>query len=96
MKIGILGDIHANSDALTVVVDALKRENVDVWVQVGDIVGYGPEPSVCIDIVRELGCFTCLGNHDAAVLGRGALLVVEENGDPCDSPQARVGGVFSP
>ena len=70
MKIGILGDIHANLDALTVVVDALKEENVDAWVQVGDIVGYGPEPSACIDIVRELGCVTCLGNHDAAVLGR--------------------------
>ena len=70
MKIGILGDIHGNLDALTAVVEALQRENVDAWVQVGDIVGYGPEPSACIDLVRELGCATCLGNHDAAVLGR--------------------------
>lgn len=70
MKIGILGDIHGNADALRAVVAALQRERVDVWVQVGDIVGYGPEPSACIDIVRELGCVTCLGNHDAAVLGR--------------------------
>ena len=70
MKIGILGDIHANAEALRAVVEALRREAVDQWVQVGDIVGYGPEPSACIDIVRELGCITCLGNHDAAVLGR--------------------------
>ena len=69
MRIGILGDIHANVEALSAVVDALRRERVDTWVQVGDIVGYGPEPSACIDIVRELGCITCLGNHDAAVLG---------------------------
>lgn len=69
MRIGILGDIHANAEALRAVVDALRRERVDTWVQVGDIVGYGPEPSVCIDLVRELGCITCLGNHDAAVLG---------------------------
>jgi len=69
MRIGILGDIHANLEALNAVVDALRRERVDTWVQVGDIVGYGPEPSACIDIVRELGCITCLGNHDAAVLG---------------------------
>jgi diadenosine tetraphosphatase ApaH/serine/threonine PP2A family protein phosphatase len=69
MKIGILGDIHANTEALRAVVDALRREQVETWVQVGDIVGYGPEPSECIDIVRELGCITCLGNHDAAVLG---------------------------
>lgn len=70
MKIGILGDIHSNLDALQAAVEALRRENVDAWVQVGDIVGYGPEPSACIDLVRELGCVTCLGNHDAAVLGR--------------------------
>lgn len=69
MRIGILGDIHGNAEALRAVVAALRREEVDTWVQVGDIVGYGPEPSVCIDIVRELGCITCLGNHDAAVLG---------------------------
>jgi diadenosine tetraphosphatase ApaH/serine/threonine PP2A family protein phosphatase len=69
MRIGILGDIHGNAEALRAVVGALRRENVDTWVQVGDIVGYGPEPSVCIDMVRELGCHTCLGNHDAAVLG---------------------------
>lgn len=70
MRIGILGDIHANAEALRAVVAALRAEGVDQWVQVGDIVGYGPEPSVCIDIVRELGCITCLGNHDAAVLDR--------------------------
>jgi diadenosine tetraphosphatase ApaH/serine/threonine PP2A family protein phosphatase len=70
MRIGILGDIHGNAEALRAVVAALRREGVDQWVQVGDIVGYGPEPSVCIDIVRELGCATCLGNHDAAVLDR--------------------------
>lgn len=69
MRIGILGDIHGNAEALRAVVGALRREGVDTWVQVGDIVGYGPEPSLCIDLVRELGCITCLGNHDAAVLG---------------------------
>ncbi|HEX5054606.1 MAG TPA: metallophosphoesterase [Planctomycetota bacterium] len=68
MRIGILGDIHANTEALQAVVAALRSDGVDTWVQVGDIVGYGPEPSECIDLVRELGCVTCLGNHDAAVL----------------------------
>lgn len=69
MRIGILGDIHGNAEALRAVIAALRSDGVDAWVQVGDIVGYGPEPSTCIDIVRELRCITCLGNHDAAVLG---------------------------
>jgi predicted phosphodiesterase len=69
MRIGVLGDIHGNAEALRAVIAAMRRDGVDTWVQVGDIVGYGPEPSTCIDLVRELGCITCLGNHDAAVLG---------------------------
>jgi predicted phosphodiesterase len=68
MRIGILGDIHGNLEALQAVVEAMRRERIDEWVQVGDIVGYGPEPSACIDLVRELGCTVCMGNHDAAVL----------------------------
>ncbi len=69
MRIGILGDIHGNLEALNAVVEAAANERIDEWVQVGDIVGYGPEPSACIDIVRRLNCIVCLGNHDAAVLG---------------------------
>ena len=42
MRIGILGDIHANFEALTAVVDALRADRVDTYVQVGDIVGYCP------------------------------------------------------
>jgi diadenosine tetraphosphatase ApaH/serine/threonine PP2A family protein phosphatase len=69
MRIGILGDIHSNLDALRAVVSALKDRSIDHWVQVGDIVGYGAEPVECIQLVRELGCTVCLGNHDAAVVG---------------------------
>ncbi len=69
MRIGILGDVHANLEALRAVVRALQGECVDAWVQVGDLVGYGPQPSECIDLVRELGCSVCLGNHDAAAVG---------------------------
>ncbi|MCA8951391.1 MAG: metallophosphoesterase family protein [Planctomycetes bacterium] len=68
MRIGILGDIHGSVEALEAVVAALRDDGVDLFVQVGDIVGYGPQPSRCIEIVRELGSVVCLGNHDAAVL----------------------------
>ena len=71
MRIGVLGDIHSNLEALTAVVDRMRSdENVDEWVQVGDIVGYGADPIPCIDLVRELKCTVSIGNHDAAVVGR--------------------------
>lgn len=69
MRIGILGDVHSNLEALTAVVERLKDEPIDHWVQVGDIVGYGADPGPCIELVRSLGCTVCLGNHDAAVVG---------------------------
>ena len=69
MRIGILGDIHANKEALTTTLEAMREEDVDHWVQVGDIVGYGAEPKECLAIMRELGCTVCIGNHDAAVVG---------------------------
>ena len=69
MRIGILGDVHSNLEALTAAVDRLREQRIDHWVQVGDIVGYGADPIACIELVRALGCTVCLGNHDAAVVG---------------------------
>lgn len=69
MRIGILGDVHSNIEALTAVVEAMRPLGIDHWLQVGDVVGYGPDPRPCIDLIRELGCTVCLGNHDAAVVG---------------------------
>ncbi len=69
MRIGILGDVHSNLEALTTVVEALQSERIDHWVQVGDIVGYGADPVPCMTLLRELECTVCIGNHDAAVVG---------------------------
>ncbi len=38
MRIGILGDIHGNQEALTSTIEAMQDLAVDHWVQVGDIV----------------------------------------------------------
>lgn len=70
MRIAILGDVHSNIEALDAVVAELGKDNIDHWVQVGDIVGYGPDPIACIERIRELGCVVSIGNHDAAVIGQ--------------------------
>jgi diadenosine tetraphosphatase ApaH/serine/threonine PP2A family protein phosphatase len=69
MRIAILGDVHSNIEALDAVVGELRDQGIDHWVQVGDVVGYGPDPIACIERIRELGCVVCVGNHDAAVIG---------------------------
>ena len=70
MKYAILGDVHANLDALETVVQAIRKEKVDAYFCVGDLVGYGSQPSECIKIIRELKCETVAGNHDHATVGK--------------------------
>ena len=70
MRIGIFSDVHANLEAMSAVMDAYSREDIDVYYCLGDIVGYGGSPNDCADIVREVAEVTILGNHDAAVAGR--------------------------
>ena len=66
----IISDIHGNQEALEAVLRAISAKGVDeVWC-LGDIVGYGPNPLECIDLVRR-NCSLCLmGNHDWAVLNK--------------------------
>jgi diadenosine tetraphosphatase ApaH/serine/threonine PP2A family protein phosphatase len=70
MRIGIFSDVHANIEALSAVVEALRRESPDVMYCLGDVVGYGASPNECADLVRSVAKVTILGNHDAAVAGR--------------------------
>ncbi len=67
MKLGILADIHSNLEALRCALDALK--DVREFICPGDIVGYGPNPNECIEIIRGLSCKTVAGNHDLACAG---------------------------
>jgi predicted phosphodiesterase len=70
MRLAIISDIHANLEALTTVIDSLKKHNIDKYVCLGDVVGYGASPDECCDIIRPLAKWICIGNHDAAVCGR--------------------------
>ncbi|MFO0626311.1 MAG: metallophosphoesterase family protein [Polyangiales bacterium] len=70
MRLGIFSDVHANIEALSAVLEALRRDPPDVYYCLGDVVGYGASPDECATLVRETAAVTILGNHDAAVAGR--------------------------
>ncbi len=72
MRYAILGDIHANYDALSTVLDHVdgQEEPVDKIVQLGDIVGYGAEPVRCLETVQEREIEVVAGNHDWAAIER--------------------------
>ncbi len=65
MKYAILSDIHANLEALEVVLAKCRDEKVDQYVCLGDIVGYNANPAECMEMVGNLDLVACVkGNHD--------------------------------
>src|SRR5919206_3470745 len=71
-KILVLSDVHANLVALQQVLGAAG--DVDAVWSLGDIVGYGPRPRECVDLIRVC-CpdVSLIGNHDAACIGELSL-----------------------
>ena len=68
MPILVISDIHANLNALESVLQ--DAGTVDQVFCLGDLVGYGPDPNECVQLIRSLPNLVCLmGNHDAAILG---------------------------
>ncbi|MEJ2485493.1 MAG: metallophosphoesterase family protein [Anaerolineales bacterium] len=69
MSILVISDIHANLSALQEVLQAAGKVDA-VWC-LGDVIGYGPKPNECIELIREQPGIVCLlGNHDAACIGQ--------------------------
>ncbi len=67
MRLAVFSDIHGNIEALQAVVTDFQTQRIDRFVCLGDLIGYGPNPNECIDLVRSLpNAVIILGNHDAA------------------------------
>ncbi len=70
MKRAILSDIHSNLEALQAVLKDITDQGVEEIYCLGDLVGYGPNPVECVDIImdepRQKVCI--MGNHDQAAL----------------------------
>ncbi|MDQ2817824.1 MAG: metallophosphatase family protein [Candidatus Eremiobacteraeota bacterium] len=68
MRYGIISDVHSNVDALQAVLSEIDAWNAQVLVCLGDIVGYGPDPNECCDLLRDRRVLAILGNHDEAAV----------------------------
>jgi diadenosine tetraphosphatase ApaH/serine/threonine PP2A family protein phosphatase len=68
--IALLADIHANRQAFEACLADARAHGADEFVLLGDIVGYGADPSWCVETAMELagaGAVAVKGNHDSAV-----------------------------
>jgi predicted phosphodiesterase len=64
MKYAVIADIHANLEALEVVLEDSRSQKCTHYCCVGDVVGYNANPKECLDIVRDMGMPCVKGNHD--------------------------------
>lgn len=64
----LISDIHGNLPALDAVLRDIASRHVDDIACLGDIVGYGPDPEACIDVVMARARWSLMGNHDDALL----------------------------
>jgi diadenosine tetraphosphatase ApaH/serine/threonine PP2A family protein phosphatase len=70
MRYAVLADIHSNFEALTAVLEALASERIDRTLCLGDVMGYGADPTACVERLQACDAVVVGGNHDAACVGK--------------------------
>jgi len=83
MKIVVLGDIHGNLPALEACFEQAEQEGYDWMVHTGDVVGYGPFPTECVQFVHQRNIAGVRGNFDDGV-GAGIDLGGADDEDPVE------------
>jgi len=71
MLIALLTDIHGNREAFDACRMEARRLGAEKFVYLGDLVGYGADPSYIVDCVAEdvsRGAISLMGNHDLAAI----------------------------
>jgi len=63
----VVSDIHSNLEALKTVLADIEERGIRTIYCLGDVVGYGPNPRECLDLIIEKSKWCVLGNHDYAV-----------------------------
>ena len=66
MRYAVISDVHSNLESLRVML--AKLEDSDGLLCLGDMVGYGPNPNECVDLIRQRASSSVLGNHDVAAI----------------------------
>lgn len=70
LRIAVISDIHANLEAFRAVLGDIDDQNVDSIICLGDIIGYGPDPQECVDLIRERDIPTVMGNHEQGLINQ--------------------------
>lgn len=69
-RIAIISDIHGNYEALLAVIKDIKKFNIEEIICLGDVIGYGPNPNECLELLLSQSQINLiLGNHESMLIG---------------------------
>lgn len=64
MRTLIIGDIHGCFDELSELISIFNPQYGDKIITVGDVIGKGPKPNECIELLIKLNAQVVMGNHE--------------------------------
>jgi putative phosphoesterase len=70
VKIGVIADVHANLNALEAVFEDAKRRGITVFLNAGDIIGFGAFPNEVIEALYSKNVLSVIGNLDLEILDK--------------------------
>jgi len=70
MRYAVFSDVHSNKDAFEAVLEDIHLYGVDRKLFLGDVIGYGPDPNECMDLLLKAADISLGGNHDWALVGK--------------------------
>lgn len=69
LLIAVISDVHSNLAALEVVIDYINKNNVELVLNLGDLVGYYCKPNEVVALLTEQHIMSIMGNHDTSICG---------------------------
>ena len=63
-RIAVFSDIHGNLEALEAILNDIERNNIDEVIYLGDVIGFGPNPKECLDLIMDSRIKMVRGNHE--------------------------------
>lgn len=63
-KIAVFSDIHGNLPALKSILEDLRKEKIKEVIYLGDIIGIGPQPKECLELLMDSNIQAVKGNHE--------------------------------
>lgn len=79
MRYAVFSDVHSNLEAFEAAVESFKKEKIDKYFFVGDLIGYGAQPHECISLLKSLKAVMVAGNHEYGVIGKLPLAWFSDN-----------------